>query len=263
MNRENEIQEIDKAFQLIKETNFQTFVNILTKDYPAEIKFWFSDRINELPDTNDIFKHHAETLAGNEEMLKKMFTNVPDQKLGLQNFLGIISRDILRNEQTLLKIRQGYTGFLNMEIIGRLWSASDILKKYYSDLQNFDQAKPKPEPDPDPLPNLEAIFADKNNLVNLVKLLKDNYFVSEEAGRLLWTGKYNVNARGKKLQLVALSEVCRRLYNSKTYNAIELNHAWTKYFNFEMSVVKWQAGEIEKYISDSYIRLFQFVANIR
>jgi hypothetical protein len=260
MNNENEIQEIDKAFQLIKETNFQTFVNILTKDYPAEIKFWFGDRIKELPDTNDIFKHHAETLAGREQMLSKMFTNVPDPKLGLQNFLGIISSDILRNEQTLLKIRQGYTGFLNMEVIGRLWSASDIIKKYYSDLQNFDQAKPKTEAKP--LPELPAIFTDKNDLVKLVKLLKENNFVSEEAGQLLWTGKYNENARGEGLQLVTLSEVCRPFYNSN-YNAKQLNHAWTKYFNYKMSAVKWQDGEKDKHISDSYLRLFQFVDNIR
>jgi hypothetical protein len=253
MNRENEIQEIDKAFQLIKETNFQTFVNILTKDYPAEIKFWYSNRINELPDTNDILKHHAETLAGNEEMLKKMFTNVPDQKLGLQNFLGIISRDILRNEQTLLKIRQGYTGFLNMEIIGRLWSASDILKKYYSDLQNFDQAKPKPEPDP--LPNLEAIFADKNDLDKLVNELKKRGYVNE-AGQ--WTGKENERAKGSGYQLVTLSEVCKPYYN-KTYAQKNLYLAWTKYFNSEIEYNNFKPAVIKEFMTDSYKSLFSFV----
>jgi len=123
----------------------------------------------------------------------------------------------------------------------------------------FDQAKPKPEAKP--LPELPAIFADKNHLVKLVKLLKENNFVSEEAGQLLWTGKYNENARGEGLQLVTLSEVCRPFYNSN-YNAKQLNHAWTKYFNYKMSAVKWQDGEKDKHISDSYRRLFQFVGNI-
>jgi hypothetical protein len=143
---------------------------------------------------------------------------MPDQKLGLQNFLGIISRDILRNEQTLLKIRQGYTGFLNMEIIGRLWSASDILKKYYLDLQNFDQAKPEP----DPLPNLEAIFEDKTKLKKLVKLLKDKNFVSEEAGRLYWIKK--------PVEFAAMAKTCLPLIKKEHQEPKTLHHAWTSMF---------------------------------
>lgn len=124
----------------------------------------------------------------------------------------------------------------------------------------FEKAKPKTEAKA--LPDLAAIFADKNNLVKLVKLLKENNFVSEEAGRFFWTGIDHETARGKGLQLVALAEVCGRFYKT-TYNAKELNHAWTKYFNYKMAAVKWQDGEKDKHISDSYLRLFNFVANIK
>lgn len=122
------------------------------------------------------------------------------------------------------------------------------------------EPKPEPKPEPEKLPTLEAIFQDQNHLKKLVELLTERGFAKVQAGRLTWTGIENGSEtdRGRGLQLVALSKVCKPLYKTEVFTAKDLNQAWTKSFNYKMSAVKWQAGEVEK-ISDSYLRLFTFI----
>jgi hypothetical protein len=106
--------------------------------------------------------------------------------------------------------------------------------------------------------SLENIFSDSQNLEKLVELLIEKKYVSNEAGRLTWTGIEHETARGRGYQLIALSEVCRPLYVKKEYQAKELHSAWTSYFNFDIAVNNWQPSLKHK-ISDSYFKLFSFV----
>jgi hypothetical protein len=138
------------------------------------------------------------------------------------------------------------------------FQANVIYKTFLDQLENSLQVKPEAKP----LPELPAIFADKNHLVNLVHELKKRGFVNE-AGQ--WTGLINGSETDSGIgrQLVALSEVCRQYYRPKNkYYANELNQAWTKYFNYEMSPILWQPGAKDTKF-DSYLRLFNFVDNIR
>lgn len=91
--------------------------------------------------------------------------------------------------------------------------------------------------------SLEDIFSKKTDLEKLVKLLEEKNFIIIENGSPQWTGIESDKARGIGLQLVALSEVCRPLYKLKVYQAKKLNKAWTEYFNYKMTPVKWQPGE--------------------
>jgi hypothetical protein len=108
------------------------------------------------------------------------------------------------------------------------------------------------------LPQLKDIFSDSQNLEKLVELLIEKKYVSNEAGRLTWTGIEHETARGRGYQMIALSEVCRPLYVKKEYQAKELHSAWTSYFNFDIAVNNWQPSLKHK-ISDSYFKLFSFV----
>ena len=91
--------------------------------------------------------------------------------------------------------------------------------------------------------SLEDIFSKKTDLEKLVKLLEEKNFIIIENGSPKWTGIESNKARGKKLQLVALSEVCRPLYKLKVYQAKELHKAWTEYFNIKASRVIFQPSK--------------------
>lgn len=105
--------------------------------------------------------------------------------------------------------------------------------------------------------SLEDIFSDKNHLKKLVELLESKGFVKIENGSPLWTGIVSDTARGKGLQLVALSEGCRTFYNREVDNK-QLWQAWTTYFSENTQYTVWTPGKIAG-MSDSYARLFNFI----
>ncbi|PKP29873.1 MAG: hypothetical protein CVT99_15480 [Bacteroidetes bacterium HGW-Bacteroidetes-16] len=79
-------------------------------------------------------------------------------------------------------------------------------------------------------PSLESIFSDNKQLTKLVNILVEKGFVTMESGSPVWTGIKSDKARGKKLQLIALSEVCEKFYIRNSYDKKELHYAWTTYF---------------------------------
>jgi hypothetical protein len=230
MDMDKEKHEIEEAFELVKDTNFQLFVDRLAKFQTEDsIKHWFGGSVKEVP---DISKIYAERDANNTGTLSYIedYVNFPDAKLRLQNHVGQLARLLLHNRENLNKIRQGETIWLNMELIGQLWSKSELLIKYRSVLLNVDKVKKKP------LPTLEDIFSDKKKLKKPVEVLIAKGFVERrESGSLLWTGIKHDQARGRKLQLVALSDICKPFYIKTDYEQKELHHAWTTYFNFELA----------------------------
>lgn len=224
--------EIEEAFELVKDTNFQLFVDRLARYQTVEsLKYEFGNQNIEVPDINRIYteynRHQTETKAYIDD-----FVNFPDAKLRLQNHISTIARLLMFNKESLYKIRQGETVWLNMELIGQLWSHSNTLIKYRDKLHNFKKLNTRP------LPTLEDIFKDKKQLKKLVDLLIEKGFVErKETGSLHWTGKAQLQANGKAKQLIALTEVCKdkNLYKKTTYLQNELHHAWTTYFNFQIS----------------------------
>ncbi len=96
------------------------------------------------------------------------------------------------------------------------------------------QAQKPPQQKKEPL-SLESIFSDNKQLTKLVNLLIEKGFVTMESGSPVWTGIKSDNASGKGLQLVALTEVCEKLYKRKTYEQKELYYAWTTYFNYSIA----------------------------
>lgn len=132
------------------------------------------------------------------------------------------------------------------------------IEKFLLELMDIYSRIGKEIPKAEPL-YLEDIFKKETDLDKLVKLLEEKNFITIENGSPKWTGIKSDKARGIGLQLVALSEVCRPLYKPDNYQAKQLNEVWTMYFNYEMKVIKWQPGEVERYITDSYLRLFTFI----
>lgn len=223
---DKEKHEIEEAFELVKDTNFQLFVDRLAK-YQTEdsIKHWFGTSVKEVPDISKIYVERDANNTGTLAYIED-YVNFPDAKLRLQNHLGQLARLLLHNRENLNKIRQGETIWLNMELIGQLWSKSELLIKYRSVLHNFDKVKKKP------LPTLEDIFSDKKQLKKLVEVLIEKGFVERKnSGSLHWTGIESERARGSGLQLVALTDICKPFYKRTIYQQNELHYAWTTYFN--------------------------------
>jgi hypothetical protein len=115
------------------------------------------------------------------------------------------------------------------------------IEKFLFNLRDIYLKIKQPQSKKQPL-NLEDIFSNKRHLDSLVKVLEEKKFITIENGSPRWTGINHDKARGKGLQLVVLSEVCRPKYKRDNYQAKELNEAWTEYFNYKMSPVKWQPG---------------------
>lgn len=239
MDKDKENQEIEEAFELVKDTNFQLFVDRLAKYQTEEsIKLWFGDRVKEVPDINEIYAARQQKTAGTMAYIED-YNNFPDAKLRLQNHLELIARGLLRNKESLIKIRQGETIWLNMELIGQLWSQSETFIKFRAVLHDFDRQKKKPQP------TLEDIFSDHKQLKKLVEVLIEKGFVErKKSGSLHWTGIQHDRAKGSGLQLVALSwDVCRPLYKKKTYEQKQIHHAWTTYFNYTFAPVNFTDGK--------------------
>jgi hypothetical protein len=120
-------------------------------------------------------------------------------------------------------------------------------------LGRFEQKLP---PKPKARPTLPELFAHDWQLSKLVDLLTANGFVQiTKSGSRQWTGIKHETARGRGLQLVALSYVCQPFYKKTTYQQQELHHAWTTYFNYKVTRENWT--EVKRPPEDSqYHRLF-------
>lgn len=252
---DKEKQQIEEAFELIKDLNFQIFVDRLAKYQTEDIlKECFGGSVKEVPDISRIYSefesNNARTLSYIED-----YVNFPDAKLRLQNHLGQLARILLFNGEHLNKIRQGETIWLNMELAGQLWSHSEMLKKYRPVLHNFEKLKKKP------LPTLEDIFSDKKQLRKLVEvLIKKGFVHRKENGSLFWTGIKHDQAKASGSQLIALTDICKPLYKKANYEQKELHHAWTTYFNFKISVVMF-SGTKRPPEGSQYHRLFTHILN--
>jgi len=140
--------------------------------------------------------------------------------------------------------------------LGKVYRAWDyIFETPFLYTDNFRQltAEPKNEP-----VSLETIFSDSKDLHKLVELLIEKKFVSEEAGRLIWTGIEHERASGRGYQLVTLSEVCKPYYD-RNYTQKVLYNAWTKHFNSDIEYNNFKRSVIKDFMTDSYKRLFNFV----
>lgn len=171
-------------------------------------------------------------IYGNETALKKRISSIKTLIKELDKLGKIMLQ--MQHDRKIVKGYFNYTysdGSFGLQII-----APDVKFKHstshdwkqigvyftnvYKLLENLFPDKAKPEPDP--LPNLEAIFADKNNLVKLVKLLKDKKFVSEEAGRLFWIKK--------PVEFAAMAKTCLPLIKREHQEPTILHNAWTSLF---------------------------------
>ena len=85
------------------------------------------------------------------------------------------------------------------------------------------------------LPALEEMFADKSKLYKLVEELKIKNIVDPDGRFVGVTGRPEVKGIAK--QLIALSDLCKDFYKKQNYQKKELHHAWTSYFQIEISEV--------------------------
>lgn len=104
---------------------------------------------------------------------------------------------------------------------------------------------------------LEGLFT-HSDLQKLIQLLLDKKFIKRYDEGYKWTGIKDDKAKGIKLQIVALAEVCRPLYIKKEYFDKELHEAWTSFFRFKTSGTIWTKGKAST-IADDYIRIFNFI----
>jgi hypothetical protein len=117
-----------------------------------------------------------------------------------------------------------------------------------------------PQPKEKPPLTLEDII-EINHLNKLVELLKEKEFVKvEESSSIKWTGIKHEQAKGRGLQFVALTDICKPLYKKNKYTEREIYKAWTKYFNFKISENMF--SESKRPVPDSiYHKLFLNLIN--
>jgi hypothetical protein len=107
--------------------------------------------------------------------------------------------------------------------------------------------------------SLPDIFRDVEEFERIIKIVCANGFAVKKGSQYHWTGaKINSASRGKGRQLVGLSEVCRKYYKRDKLTAKELNHLWTKFFNYKMSANNWQPQQAINFL-DFYTAIFDFI----
>lgn len=195
--KDKKLQDIETAYELIETTNFQRFVDILKGRNIEGIKFYFQDRVKEVPDTDLI-------IPAKEERLKfhafhfDLTKDQPDQKLGLFERLHLLAVNILKNEDQYKRIGRGMNAinlddsgmaWLNMPLVGQLWADSETLIKYRDKLLNWGKVsstQPEGLPclyTPDKLKILFAKLKDAGNLIDK-SVTEKNFVATFQAGTL-------------------------------------------------------------------------------
>ena len=213
--------EANRALDLVKNIDFPVYIDRMRADNFRQIQFTFGKEvINSLPDIETIFATREEVTRNLEDHFQKKLNSWPDKELCRKEFLGMVVSYLLKNENSVNKIRTGDLAFLNFQFIGEVWSYSDILKKYLAE-------KPQPQPQPQPQPvGLEEMFKNRKDLKKLVELLVENGFSKVKNSITNWSGS--------KVEFVAMVKICKPLLKPGQTQQHEIE-AWRKYFNFKVS----------------------------